>query len=122
MSNDRLTTKQSGNKRFHSTETALIHATDFILNAIDKKKTTAIVLLDMSKAFDSINHVILLNKLQDAGALNSALQWFHSYLSNRSQTVHIHSVLSDTLPMVNGVLQGRYIGTNTFQYIHKRSA
>ena len=68
VSNDRLTTKQSGNKRFHSTETSLIHTTDFILNAMDKKKITAIVLLDMSKAFDSINHGILLNKLQDIGA------------------------------------------------------
>ena len=56
VSNDRLTTKQSGNKRFHSTET-LIHTTDFILKKKKKKKTTAIVLLDMSKAFDSINHV-----------------------------------------------------------------
>ena len=53
VSNDRLTTKQSGKNRFHSTETALIHTTDFILNTIDKKKTTAIILLDMSKAFDS---------------------------------------------------------------------
>ena len=62
VSNDHLTTKQNGNKRFHSTETSLIHTTDFILNAMDKKKTTAIVLLDMSKAVDSINHGILLNK------------------------------------------------------------
>ena len=49
VSNDRLTTKQSGNKRFYSTETSLIHTTDFILNAMDKNKTTAIVLLDMSE-------------------------------------------------------------------------
>ena len=114
VSNDCLTTKQSGNKRFHSTETALIHTTDFILNAMDKKKTTAIVLLDMSKAFDSINHRILLNKLQDVGASNSALQWFHSYLSNRSQIVRIHSVLSDPLPMVNGVPQGSILGPILF--------
>ena len=97
VSNDRLTTKQSGNKRFQSTETSLIHTTDFILNAIDKKKITAIVLLDMSKAFDSINHGILLNKLQDIGDSISALQWFNSYLSNRTQTVRIHSALSDPL-------------------------
>ena len=59
---------------------------------MDKKKITAIVLLDMSKAFDSINHGILLNKLQDIGASISALQWFNSYLSNRTQTVRIHLV------------------------------
>ena len=109
VSNDRLTTKQSGNKRFHSTETALIHTTDFILNAMDKKKTTA-----MRKAFDSINHGILLNKLQHVGASNSALQWFHSYLSNGSQTVRIHSVISDPLPMVNGVPQGSILGPILF--------
>jgi selenophosphate synthase len=50
VANDRLTTKQSGNKRWHSTETTLIRTIDFILNAMDKRKITAIVLLDMSKA------------------------------------------------------------------------
>ena len=114
VSNDRLTTKQSGNKRFHSTETSLIHTTDFILNAMDKKKITAIVLLDMSKAFDSINHGIMLNKLQDIGASISALQWFNSYLSNRTQTVRIHSALSDPLPMVNVVPQGSILGPILF--------
>ena len=109
VSNDRLTTQQSGKKRFHCTKT-LIHTTDFILNAMDKKKTRAIVLLDMSKAFDSINHGILLNKLQDVVASNSALQWFHSYLSNRSQTVRTYSVLSDPLPVVNGAPQGTILG------------
>ena len=106
VANDRLTTKQSGNKRWHSTETTLIRTTDFILNAMDKRKITAIVLLDMSKAFDSINHGILLKKLQDVGVSRSVLQWFDSYLSNRSQVVHIHSALSDSLSVVNGVPQG----------------
>ena len=74
------------------------------------------ILLDMSKAFDSINHGILLNKLQDVGASNAALQslWFHSYLSNRSQTVRTHPVLSDPLPMVNGVPQGSILGPVLF--------
>ena len=67
MSNERLSTRQSGNKKSHSTETSLIRTTDAILNAIDEKKTTAVVLLDMSKAFDTINHGILLNKLLDIG-------------------------------------------------------
>ena len=57
-SNERLSSTQSGNKQFHSTETSLVHTTDAVLEAIDKKKTTAVVLLDMSKAFDSIHHNI----------------------------------------------------------------
>lgn len=61
--NKRLSVKQSVNKKFHSTETALICSTDAILTGMDKQELSAIVLLDMSKAFDSINHDILLLKL-----------------------------------------------------------
>ena len=62
--NERLT-NQSGNKMWYSTEPSLIYTTDKILGAIDQKETTAMVLLDMSKAFDSISHKTLLYKLQD---------------------------------------------------------
>ena len=54
VENDRLSTKQNGNKKWHSTETALIHSTDAILTSIDKKELSAMVLLDTSKAFDSL--------------------------------------------------------------------
>ena len=69
----RLSSKQSGNKRGFSTETLLINITDSILNAIDQKKLTAVVLLDMSKAF--VNHNLLMLKLQDMGDSQSCLQW-----------------------------------------------
>ena len=82
LSRDHLSCKQSGNKQWHSTETSLIHTTDTILSAIDKKKLTAVVLLDMSKAFDSINHQILLEKLQDVGASPPVIHWFYSYSSS----------------------------------------
>ena len=58
-SKQRLSTKQSENKRFHSTETSLIEKTDIILEAMDKQRVTAVLLLDMSKAFDSLSHDIL---------------------------------------------------------------
>jgi len=63
MLNERLSSRQSGNKKLHSTETSLIRTPVAILNAIDEKKTIAVVLLDVSKAFDTtcINHGILLN-------------------------------------------------------------
>ena len=63
VENDRLSAHQSGNKKWHSTETSLIYTSDRILTAIDQKKTSAVVLLDMSKAFDSVNHDILLKKI-----------------------------------------------------------
>ena len=86
-SKQRLSIEQSGNKRFHSTETSLIETTDIILEAMDRQKVTAVVLLDMSKAFDRLNHDILLLKLQDIGLSSAALNWFSSYLSNRFQTI-----------------------------------
>ena len=60
----------------------------------------------MSKAFDSIKHEILLNKFKNIGLSSSALTWFCSYLSQRSQVVPINSTLSDALPDVCGVPQG----------------
>ena len=75
-----------------------------ILNAIDGKKTTAVVLLDMSKAFDTINH----------GILPSCVAWFTSYLSDRRQVVRINSELSDPLPVVSRVPQGSILGPILF--------
>lgn len=83
LSRERLTKNQSGNKKWHSTETSVLQTTDAILSAIDEKKLTAIVLLDMSKAVDSISHEILISKLQDVGASYSCLECFRSYLSER---------------------------------------
>ena len=70
---ERFTTKQSGNKKWFSTETSLIHTTDAFLKGIDDKKLNACMLLDMSKAFDSVEHQILLRKIQSVGASTSAL-------------------------------------------------
>jgi len=91
-----------------------VSSADAILRAIDQTKVTAVVYLGMSKAFGSIKHEILLNKLKNIGLSSCALRWFCGYLSQRSQVVHINSTLSDAFPVVCGVLQGSVLGALLF--------
>ena len=112
--NKRLSTEQSGNKKYHSTETTLIETTDTFLHAIDKKEVTAVVLLDMSKALVTLDHKIPMLKLQDVGMSRGALNWFSSYLSNRQQVVRIKTTLSGKLTVHNGVPQGSIHGPIPF--------
>ena len=103
LNNNRLTAWQRGNKKAHSTETLNIYLTDCILEAMDRKKLTVLVLLYLSKAFDSIRHQKLLLKLSKEGKSPSTVIWFKSYLSGHSQSVRIDSTLSDPLPITHGV-------------------
>ena len=84
----------------HSTETALINVTDNILKAIDEKSASLLVLLDMSKAFDSLKHKI------------SCL--IAQYLSTRYQRVRYEDSFSELLPLTNGVPQGSISGPVPF--------
>jgi len=112
--NKLLTSHQSGNKKSHSTETLNILLTDNILEAMNDKKITALVLLDLSKAFASINHEKLLEKLSTVGASPSTVEWFRSYLSNRCQYVRINSTHSDSLTVTHGVPQGAILSPLLF--------
>ena len=76
---------------------------DTLLDAMDQKSATALVLLDLSKAFDSKSHPILLNKLSSIGASPSVVKWFESYLTGRSQVVRIGSTVSSPLYITHGV-------------------
>ena len=105
---------QSGNRELHSTETALLQFTDDILKNMDEKKVSLIVLLDMSKAFDSIQHERLLMKLHKIGISTAAWTWFESYLTKRSQFVRIEDAISDPLPLNFGVPQGSILGPVLF--------
>ena len=112
--NNKLAAHQSGNRKLHSTETALLYVTDQLLQAMDNKKVSIMVLLDMSKAFDSIRHDILLSKLQYLDFSQGALDWFQSYLSNRQQCVRIGDAVSKVLPLEFGVPQGSILGPVLF--------
>ena len=72
------------------------------------------ILIDLKKAFDTVNHTILLNKLEHCGIRGSCLKWFTSYLSNRSQYVSINNTISDTKHITCGVTQGLVLGSLLF--------
>jgi hypothetical protein len=84
-----------------------------MLEAMDKKHVTALILLDLSKAFDSINHTIM-HKLKCVGASPLAIQWFESYLSGRLQYVRIGSTVSSTSALTHGVPQGSILSPFLF--------
>jgi len=105
---------QSGFRPKHSTSTTLLHVTDNILNNMDKGLVTGAVFLDLRKAFDTVCHEILLQKLRFNGIQGMALTWFHSYLSNRTQTTVINGVNSNLLELSVGVPQGSVLGPLLF--------
>ena len=85
-----LPVSQSAYRQFHSTETALLKVQNDILINMDNEEVTLLVMLDMSAAFDTIDHNILIDILKNNfGVVDSALQWFRSYLANRKQQVVI---------------------------------
>jgi len=106
---------QSAYRRNHSTETALIKVVSDIPNAADVRKVTLLGLLDVSAAFDTVDHVILLRRLElSLGLGGSVLEWFRSFLANRSQAVTFHGVTSDYTSLLHGVPQGSVLGPLLF--------
>ena len=102
--NSKISGLQSRNRKFHSTKkTALSHFTDQLLKNMDEKRISVVVLLDMSKAFDSIQHDTFLPRWHLLGVCDPTLAWFKSYLSFCKQVLRIGSVLSDPLPQTAGV-------------------
>ena len=100
-----LSGHQSGNKKRHSTETLNILTSDLALEAMDRKQVTALVLLDLSKAFDCIDHMSLLKKLRAMGTSKEAIEWFISYFTGRKQLVRIGCETSEPRPVPYGVPQ-----------------
>ena len=108
---------QSGFRTQHSCETALVNMIDLWLNAFDNGKMVGAVLVDFKKAFDLVDHNILLNKLEIYGIKNEALSWFDTYLSNRKQQVSINNCKSDFQHISYGVPQGSILGHFYFYFL-----
>ena len=96
--------------RGHSCCSALLKLTDDWRQALDNKKDVAVVAIDLSKAFDSICHSLLLAKLKAYGVHDSAIKLIQSYLSGRFQRVKCNGKVSDWLPLRCGVPQGSLLG------------
>ena len=109
-----LTSNQFGFRPKLSTSTALAFFTDHILENADNGLITASVFLDFSKAFDTVDHAILLCKLKSVGLDDNSLNWFESYLSSRQQVTSIDNTLSSSLPVSVGVPQGSILGPLLF--------
>ena len=84
-----LSSNQSGFRAMHSTQTCLLEVTDYLLDNFNCGFYTGVVFLVLKKAFDTVHHKVLLNKLQSIGVQGSELNWFESYLSNRQQVTKI---------------------------------
>jgi len=109
-----LNVNQSGFRSNHSTATALINITNRMLKAMDESKFTSLVLLDFAKAFDTVNHDLLIAKLQAIGVDDLSTKWFYSYLTGRQQCVRVGERVSPYLDVLSGVPQGSILGPLLF--------
>ena len=111
--------KQFGFRANHSTIHAILLIVDKIQTAIENGKYSCGLFLDLSKAFDTVDHNILIHKLQNFGIRGPAIDWFKSYLSDRMQYVSIGGVKSDKTSIKCGVPQGSVLGPLLFPPLYK---
>ena len=104
--NSLFDTRQSAYRKFHSPETLLLSILDDFLNKLDNNSNIQLILLDLSAAFDTIDHSILIKRLEGIGIVGIPLAWVKSYLSERTFSIKIDNHYSSTCKMYYGVPQG----------------
>ena len=105
---------QFGFRQKCSTNHALIQITESIHNSTENNEFGCGIFIDLKRAFDTVNHSVLLSKLNHYGVRGKAYDWFQSYLSNREQFVCINGHKSDSLSITCGVPQGSILGPLLF--------
>ena len=105
---------QSAYRAHHSAETAHVRIHNDIAHSIDNRQSVLLVLLDLSAAFDTIDHTILLQRLSGYGLSGDVLAWLTSYLCDRTYVVRVKSGVSEADIITTGVPQGTVIGPLLF--------
>ena len=114
QSHNLLSCNQRGFRKNGSTEGLLLHMTEIWKSALDQGLVVGVLFVDFRKAFDSVNHSILLEKLKATGISGSLFSWLANYLSNRNQFVQISGKKSALQPVKYGVPQGSILGPRFF--------
>ena len=117
--NNLLHRRQSGFRYNLSWQTAFTLMTEEWLEAMNNGELTGVLMVDLCKAFDLVDHSLLLQKLEIYRCTTNALNWFTSYLFKRSQKVDIDGILSDPLENKSGVPQSSVLGPLFFHFIYK---
>ena len=99
---------------FKSTETALAKISSDILTNLDYKNSTILALLDLSSAFDTIDHTITIHRLTSIGITGTAHKWLSSFITTRTSIVLVHSTRSSSRLVTHGVPQGSVLGQILF--------
>ena len=110
VSNNAITNHQHGFVSKKSTQTQLLECTNMWSMWLDEKEGVDVVYIDVSKAFDTVSHPKLLNKMASYGIRGKILNWVSDFLNARTQTVKVNSSFSDPLPVSSGVPQGSVLG------------
>ena len=114
QTNNILYQYQFGFRKNHSTTLALLDVVDQIYAHLDKHESVVGVYLDLKKAFDTVNHAILLHKLYNYGIRGVVYEWFRNYLHNRTQFVTVNECNSEVRNIKHGVPRGSLLGPLLF--------